>query len=108
MSIYEIERGNHQKSYHRRSRLEICLDILRAVQKGVNKPTRIMYAVNISWNPLQKVLGSLVSAGFIGEIESKGDKRTTRRYEITQSGLNVLRYLDREDFLRLLDTTHSA
>ena len=108
MSIYEIERGNQRESYHRRSRLEICLDILKAVQKGVNKPTRIMYAVNISWNPLQTVLGSLVSAGFIEEIETKGDKRTTRRYEITQRGLNVLRYLDREDFLRLLDTTHSA
>ncbi len=110
MSVHEeIGRENYPKSYQRRSRLEIYLDILRAVKNGVNKPTRIMYAVNISWNPLQKILEPMVSGEFLRKIESKGDKRTTRHYEITQSGLNILNYLDKEkDFLRLIESTHSA
>ena len=110
MSVHEeIGRWNYQESCRRRSRLEIYLDVLRAVRKEVKKPTRIMYTANISWNPLQKILESMVSGGFIRKIETKGRKRTTRRYEITQSGTNILMYLDREkDFLRLLESTHSA
>lgn len=109
MSVRETRRGNGRETLHRRSRLDISLDVLRAVKNGVRKPTRIMYAVNISWSPLQKVLRSLLSGGFMKEIESKVDKRTMREYEITQSGLNVLMYLDREkDFLRLMESTHST
>lgn len=44
----------------RRSRLEIMLGILAAVRGGENKPTRIMYAVHLSWNPLQKILSHMV------------------------------------------------
>ncbi|GAG54306.1 unnamed protein product [marine sediment metagenome] len=85
------------------------MDILRAVRKGVKKPTRIMYAANISWNVLKDILKSLISAGFIMEIESKGRKRTMRYYEITESGMNILIYLDKEkDFLKLMESTHSA
>ncbi len=93
----------------RRTRLDICLDILRAVKNGVRKPTRIMYAVNISWIPLKQMLSSMVSAEFISKIECKGDKRTTRHYEITQSGLNVLAYWDNgKDLLKLMEFTHIA
>lgn len=93
----------------RRSRLDICLNILRAVRSGVKKPTRIMYAANISWTVLKKILKSLVAAGFLSEIESQGRRRTTRHYEITESGLNILIYLDKgNDFLRLMESTYSA
>ena len=106
MSIQETEHGNYSESVHRRSRLEICLEILRVVKKGVKKPTRIMYAVNVSWNPVIQILELLVSQGFISDIEVKGDKRTTRHYMITQSGLKVLNYLDREkDLLRIIEST---
>jgi len=109
MSVQENGHENSQESYHRRSRLDIYLDVLRAVKKGTKKPTRIMYTVNMSWAPCQKVLRSMVSAGFISKIESKGDKRTTRHYEITQSGLNVLIYLDKgTELLRLIESMHSA
>ena len=109
MSVRETGRGNGREILHRRSRLEISLDVLRAVKNGVKKPTRIMYASNISWVPLQRILRSMLSSGFMREIESKGDKRTMREYEITQSGLNVLMYLDREkDFLSLMKSMHST
>ena len=108
MSIQENEREIARKPYNRRSRLEIRLDVLRAIKTGVKKPTRIMYASNISWTPVQRILKSLVSNGFVREVELKGDKRTSRCYEITQSGLNVLMYLDREtDFLLLMESANS-
>ncbi len=104
----ELVHKKYQKPI-RRTRLDICLDVLRALKKGVRKPTRIMYAVNISWSPLKQILTSMVSAEFISEIECKGDKRTTRHYEITQSGLNVLDYWDKgNDLLKLMESTHIA
>ena len=109
MSIQELGHENYQESYHRRSRLDICLDVLRVLKKGVKKPTRIMYAVNISWRPLQKILEAMVSGGFISKSKAKGNRQSKHYYEITQSGLNVLNYLDKEtDFLRLIESTHSA
>lgn len=81
----------------RRSKLEIYLDVLRVIKEGVHKPTRIMYGANLSWKPLQQVLKSLLDQGLIIEIDVSdgGDRRTTKHYEITQKGENVLRYFDR-------------
>ncbi len=77
--------------------MEIYLDVLRVIKEGVHKPTRIMYGANLSWKPLQQVLKSLLDQGLIIEIDVSdgGDRRTTKHYEITQKGENVLRYFDR-------------
>ena len=77
--------------------MEIYLDVLRVIKEGVHKPTRIMYGANLSWKPLQQVLRSLLDQGLILEIDVSdgGDRRTTKHYEITQKGENVLRYFDR-------------
>ena len=77
--------------------MEIYLDVLRVIKEGVHKPTRIMYGANLSWKPLQQVLQSLLDQGLIIEIDVSdgGDRRTTKHYEITQKGENVLRYFDR-------------
>lgn len=93
-----------QKSYQRRSAFQIRIDVLNTIKKGLKKPTRIMYSVNMSWAPLQNVLSSLMSSGFIREIDSMNDKRSPRQYEITQRGLNVLNYLDKEkDLIQLIE-----
>jgi len=106
MSIQETLSANYQESRHRRSKLEICLELLRVVASGVKKPTRIMYAVNISWTPLVRILKLMVSKGFIRKIEAKDNKQSTYYYEITQSGLKVLNYFDREkEFLKLMEST---
>lgn len=76
----------------RRSKLEIMLKVLEAVREGVNKPTRIMYAVNMSWNPTQEVLAKLVEDGLIQVTEEPGGRRSKKRYEITEKGANVIRY----------------
>jgi len=79
----------------RRSRLDIILNVLNAVKEGVNKPTRIMYATNLSWKPTQRILTSLVEQGLLMDIESEGGKRTKTRYELTEKGSDVVRYFDK-------------
>ena len=78
----------------RRSRLEIRLSILSAVRDGVDKPTRIMYAANLSWKPTQRVLGQLLEQRLISEESGDGSGRSRRRYVITDKGVAVLRYFD--------------
>ena len=102
---------------HRRSRLEICLEILSIIYRGTKKPTRIMYAANVSWKPLQRYLDWLISQGLIREVEpslrpgkrSRKDKRSRAYYELTQKGENIIKYfrgarelfeLEEFDFLR--------
>lgn len=85
----------------RRSRLEVYLDVLRVIDGGTHKPTQIMYKANTSWVPLQRILGSMGSKGFIREVNARGDRdgRTRRLYEITQKGQNVIRYLSHAGYL---------
>jgi len=80
----------------KRSKLEIYLDILRAIKRGVNKPTRIMYRTNLSWKPLQTILESMANQDLIRPIEV--NKR--RKYAITQKGENALGYF--EEMMRLI------
>jgi predicted transcriptional regulator len=77
----------------RRSKLEITLDVLKAVRDGVDKPTRIMYVANMSWNPTQELLERLVMEGHLDVTEERTEKRSKKRYVITEKGLNVISYL---------------
>ena len=76
----------------RRSKLEIMLTVLEAVKSGIDKPTRIMYAANMSWNPTQRVLRKLVSEGHLEVIKEPSIQRAKNRYLITEKGASVLRY----------------
>ncbi len=78
----------------RRSKLDIQLEVLKTVRAGVDKPTRIMYAANISWNPVRKMLDNLVGSGFISVITTNSGYRSKRRYEITEKGVSVIKYLE--------------
>lgn len=78
---------------NRRSKLEITLDVLKAVRDGVDKPTRIMYVANMSWNPTQELLKRLVMGGHLDVTEERTEKRSKKRYVITEKGLNVISYL---------------
>jgi len=80
----------------RRSKLEIYIDVLSIIKGGTTKPTRVMYEANLSWDHLHRILEPMKAQGLIAEIdttsERRRDKRTSKRYEITQKGENVLRY----------------
>ena len=79
----------------RRSKLEITLDVLRAIAGGDSKPTRIMYKANLSWEPCKAILSNMAAQGCI-EMEEigDGDKRSNRKYTITEKGMNVIQYFD--------------
>ena len=89
----------------RRSKLEIYLEVLWIIKDGTRKPTRIMYGANLSWKPLHQILRSMVSQGLIKEIDTRDsrDKRTSRHYEITQKGENVVKYFNRAKSLLELE-----
>ncbi|MEM2939518.1 MAG: winged helix-turn-helix domain-containing protein [Candidatus Bathyarchaeia archaeon] len=74
----------------RRSKLEIYIDVLRIIKRGVNKPTRVMYAANISWKPLIEILANLERQGL---VERKTVRNSTLVF-ITEKGKRVLRTLE--------------
>ena len=78
----------------RRSRLELYLEVLRAIKNGTEKPTRIMYEANLSWMLLKDILSSLESQDLVEEIDVSGsrDRRSVRIYRITEKGGALLRY----------------
>ena len=63
----------------RRSQLEIRLNILSIVRSGVDKPTRIMYAANMSWKPVQRILSYLVEQGLLEEQLNEESRQSRAR-----------------------------
>ncbi|MBS7638900.1 MAG: archaellum operon transcriptional activator EarA family protein [Candidatus Bathyarchaeia archaeon] len=82
----------------RRSKMELYLEVLRAVGRGVGKPTNIMYKCNLSWANSREILRSLVEQGLITVIE-ESNRRT---YRITERGREVLEYFNRAHDLLML------
>ena len=77
----------------RRGKVEIYIEVLEIIMKGEAKPTRIMYSANLSWKVFQNVLNNLINQGLITENEEPvGKDRDVKRYEINESGMNVLKY----------------
>ncbi len=70
----------------RRSRFDHYCDVLKAIELGIEKPTRIMYKANLTHQMLQKIFTILVQNRFIRE-EVCGTKK---RYYITLKGKNAL------------------
>jgi predicted transcriptional regulator len=75
----------------KRSRLEVYFDVLKAIGEGVDKPTRIMYKANLSWNTLEDALSTLCSREFVVE------KRvgSSRRYVLSSKGQNALEHFNK-------------
>lgn len=85
----------------RRSSFQIAIDVLSVIHQGESRPTRIMYASNLSWNTLKSTIDLLVNKGYADEA---GDtQRRGKQYYITASGMNVLKYYDRLEELVNLD-----
>jgi predicted transcriptional regulator len=78
----------------RRSKLEIQLSILSAIQEGVDKPTRIMYAANMSWKPVQEILSRLVEQGLITIMTNPESEQSKKRYVISEKGSKVLTFFN--------------
>ena len=83
-SIIEAFRSHDQekRTVVRRSTLETCLDILRAINGGSSTSTTIMYNTNISWASMQNNVKILVLADLVIEFGNKNRKK----YLITMKG----------------------
>ncbi len=79
----------------RRAKVEIYLEVLASIHSGEPRPTRIMYATNLSWKPLTQVLTSLEREGLIRSIEEGKDGRSKNLYCITEKGESVLHYFEK-------------
>jgi predicted transcriptional regulator len=75
----------------KRSRIEIYLDVLQAIRKGIFKPTRIMYRTNLSWKPLMEVLNAMIEQDLI----ASEDIHNHVIYKITEKGMDVLKYFNK-------------
>jgi len=80
----------------RRAKVEIYLDVLAVIEGGEPRPTRIMYAANLSWKPLRNILDSLEREGLIEDIDTEArDGRSKNLYGITEKGMSVLKYFEK-------------
>ncbi len=76
----------------RRSKLEIHIDILRALAyHGRLKPTHITYKANVNCSALKECLDFLIERNLIKEQSISRRKQTRKYYAITDLGLTALR-----------------
>jgi len=88
----------------KRSQVDILLDVLRVIELGTTKPTRIMYRANLSGTPLIRLLEKCVDNGLICVERVRRGQRMDRRYSITEKGREVLEaYQDLFAFLREME-----
>jgi predicted transcriptional regulator len=92
----------------RRSQLEIRLNILSAVKDGVDKPTRIMYAANMSWKPVQRILSHLVEQGLLEVRINKESRQSKKRYVLTDKGANVIDYFEKAKEILPLEEVYAG
>jgi predicted transcriptional regulator len=92
----------------RRSQLEIRLNILSAVKDGVDKPTRIMYAANMSWKPVQRILSHLVEQGLLEVRMNTESRQSKKRYVLTDKGANVLDYFEKAKEILPLEEVYAG
>jgi predicted transcriptional regulator len=76
------------KKTHRRSRLELNLDVLKAIYNGRQAPSRVVYAANLSYDRVVNCIEFLVEQNLVQRIEGI----TKKRYTITDRGKNVINY----------------
>ena len=80
----------------RRSKLELYIDVLTSIKKRLSKPTNIMQDANLSWKSLQRILGDMCEQGFVIVVEEKSkrkrDRRSSRLYELSSKGLDLLSF----------------
>jgi len=82
----------------KRSKMELYLEVLRVISRGVNKPTNIMYKCNLSWANSREILNSLLEQNLITVIENNN----RRIYKITERGREILEYFDKAPDLLMI------
>ena len=63
----------------RRTKAQIKLEILKHFLKEPDKPTSVMYAANISWQPLIQTVEELLDKGLLEEVYEEDYQRQWKR-----------------------------
>lgn len=79
----------------KRSRLELYLEVLMAIDRGVSKPTNIMYRCNLSWTNCKEILDFLVRRNLVTVVENNNRKL----YRLTENGKELLENFSRMKYL---------
>ncbi|MBS7624914.1 MAG: winged helix-turn-helix domain-containing protein [Candidatus Bathyarchaeia archaeon] len=79
----------------KRSRLELYLEVLRAIDRGVCRPTNIMYKCNLSWTNCKEILNFLAKKNLVSVIE-EGNRKL---YKLTENGKDLLENFSRVKYL---------
>lgn len=79
----------------KRSRLELYLEVLMAIDRGVSRPTNIMYRCNLSWTNCKEILNFLVRRNLVMVVENNNHKI----YRLTESGRELLESFSRVKYL---------
>jgi predicted transcriptional regulator len=89
LCLYIVELG---LQHMRRSKLEIHIDILRALAyHGRLKPTHITYKANVNCSALKECLSFLLERNLVKEQIISKKRKKRRVYSITDLGLTALR-----------------
>ena len=67
----------------------MSIEVLETISQGEHRPTRLMYACNLSWSSMKNVLGILEAKGYIENLTSEGKRKNLR---ITREGTEILNY----------------
>jgi predicted transcriptional regulator len=73
---------------YRRSRLELYLDVLKAIHQGRQAPSRVVYAANLSYDRVINCINFLIDHNLVTQINGT----TKKRYVTTERGRNVVKY----------------
>jgi len=74
----------------------------------VDKPTRIMYAANMSWKPVQRILSHLVEQGLLEVRMNTESRQSKKRYVLTDKGANVLDYFEKAKEILPLEEVYAG
>lgn len=81
-----MQAADHFVAGSRRSRMEVKIDILRAISEGIGRPAHIMYRSNLSWSNMHELVNEMERRSLIRLVENGGK----RNYVLTEKGLRVL------------------
>jgi len=75
---------------------------------GVDKPTRIMYAANMSYRPTQRILSLLVEQGLLEVRMNTESRQSKKRYVITEKGADMLDYFEKAKDILPLEVIYAS
>ena len=74
---------------YRRSRIELYIDVLRAIHNGRASPSRVVYAANLSYDRVTRCINFLEEHDLVRRIEGE-----RKRYAVTERGSELIKYFN--------------